>query len=74
MNGPPLEDDVAHIQAQLDIAREIIARQSGDIATLNNANAELTFDIKYLKAEIIKLRHELQCQTNLTPVSKGDSL
>ncbi len=72
MNGPPLEDDVAHIQGQLDIAREIIARQNGEVANLRNQIAEQQFDIKHLQAEIIKLRHELQCQRKATE-SKGES-
>lgn len=71
MNGPPIEDDVAHVQGQLDIAREMIAKQSGDIANLQNKNSELEFDIKHLRAEIVKLQHALKsCETQLNG-SKG---
>lgn len=72
MNGPPIEDDVVQIQGQLDMARDMLAKQSGEIANLQNRNNELEFDIKHLKAEIIKLQHALRsCETNLK--SKDES-
>lgn len=73
MNGPPIEDDVAQIQSQLDMARDMLAKQNGEIANLRSQNAEQEFDIKHLKAEIIKLQHALKsCQTELNG-SKGAS-
>ncbi len=72
MNGPPLEE-VSYVQGQLDMALNIIAKQNGEIANLQNRISEQQFDIKHLKAEIIKLRHELQCQKKMNE-SKGDSL
>ncbi len=73
MNGPPLEDDVAHMQGQLDIGRALIARQAGELATMRSdmavmqkENEQLHFDVKFLKAEIVKLQHALKsCQLEL---------